>query len=133
MRRLFLLLPMLAACASNPALAPAPRVNLGEEFTLGLGQGASLDGTPYHVMFQKVIEDSRCAQGMTCVWEGNAKVEIVLMKDDTGFQLELNTSPRIPTAKNGSGLVVELRRLEPLPQAGAQTEGYTATLFARKE
>lgn len=142
---LFALL-LVSGCASVPDDEQSgwARARLDEEFTLALGDSISLDGTLYSIVFERVVEDSRCAQGMTCIWEGNARIELRLMEfvqwpptgapdtvGVTGFVLQLNTSPRIPTEKYDTGFVIDLRRLEPLPRAGEQTQGYTATLFAR--
>ena len=147
MRAAWLFLALISGCAT-PARQEgerAPPARLDEEFTLALGDSIVLSGTPYTITFNKVIEDSRCAQGMTCVWEGNARIEIRLWDfawppegeprsvGVTGFDLELNTSPRFPTEPYDTGFVMELRRLEPLPRAGAQTQAYTVTLVARKK
>lgn len=132
--------------SADPGAGTAtPRAQLAEEFTVALGDSIPLDGTPYSVVFEKVLEDSRCPSGTTCVWEGNARIEIMLREFDsnkaTGGKLTvevldlpvvLNTSPKFPTTKNGSGILVELRRLEPAPRADTPTKDYVATLFARK-
>ncbi|MFT5078151.1 MAG: hypothetical protein ACI9KI_000453 [Patiriisocius sp.] len=41
---------------------------------VGLDQTINLDGTS--ITFLKVIEDSRCPNGVDCIWEGEAKVLI---------------------------------------------------------
>jgi hypothetical protein len=118
---------------------------LDEEFTVALGDSIPLDGTEYSIVFARVIEDSRCPTDTTCVWEGNARIEIVLREfathtppggkltvDVLDLPVELNTIARFPPGENGSGLIVELRRLEPKPWADTPTKGYVATLFARK-
>jgi hypothetical protein len=123
----------------------SPRAQLGQDFTLALGDSIPLDGTPYSVVFEKVIDDSRCPTGTTCVWEGNAQIQIMLREfasnkppggklavEVLDLPVLLNTSAKFPTEKNGSGLVVELRRLEPTPRADTPTKGYVATLFVRK-
>ncbi|MDO8490663.1 MAG: hypothetical protein Q7T04_01450 [Dehalococcoidia bacterium] len=45
-------------------------VDLGQEFSLALGQGASLKGQQLRVRFLEVVTDSRCPTGATCVWQG---------------------------------------------------------------
>jgi hypothetical protein len=136
-------LVLLAGCASgDPSYAaPAgPRASLGREFSIALGESIPLEGTPYSLTFRRVLEDSRCAQGVTCVWEGNARLEIELLAFEhrpPGFEagsvsVELNTSSRIPTKDPGSGIIMEIRRLEPIPRSDAPTLGYVVTLFARK-
>jgi len=140
---------LLTGCVTGAdpgAGAASPRAQLGEEFTLALGDSIPLDPTGYSVVFEKVLEDSRCPTGTTCVWEGNARIEIMLREFSTDnppggkvmvevldLPIELNTSPKFPIAKNGSGLLVELRRLEPTPRPDTPTKDYVATLFARKQ
>lgn len=123
---------LLAGCATSTgpgAATSSARAQLGEEFSLALGDSIPLDGTPYVVVFEKVLEDSRCPLDVTCVWEGNARVAIGLSPD---MAVELNTSTRFPTKQDGYGLVLELRRLEPAPRTDTPTLGYTVTLIARK-
>jgi hypothetical protein len=139
---------LLTGCETraDPGAGPAiSRAQLGEEFILALGDSIPLDGTPYSVEFEKVIADSRCRTGATCVWEGNARIQIRLRElathkppdgklpvEGIDLPVELNTSAKFPKEKNVFGLVVELRRLEPRPHVDTTTKGYIATLVARK-
>jgi hypothetical protein len=130
----------LSACASAPpqSVAIAPMVKVGEEFTLALGEAAFVVDMGSIVVFHSVHEDSRCAVGTTCVWEGNARLALLIREawpldgkagppNDT--RLELNTSERFPQKLGFGKHVVELRRLEPVPSVGAQTTMYKATLL----
>lgn len=134
MRRLVPFL-LLAGCTADPGAHSQhlPAVALGQEFTLARGQGVSLEGTPYRVWFHDVIEDSRCAVDTTCVWEGNARVSVHLVADDQSLELELDTSPRIPTQPRDGDIQLQVVRLEPAPRAGIQTTGYSLTLLAREQ
>ena len=127
---------LVSGCASGPRQAPlsAPRALLDEEFTLALGDSIALEGTPYSIAFRDVIEDSRCAQGTICIWEGNARIELEF-RESAGrkFTWHLDTSSRIPTEKYDTGFAMELRRLDPQPREGVKTGGYNATLVARKK
>ena len=133
------LLALLAGCASIPrsgsgSESAGPRARFGEEFPLPLGESIPLDGSGYTIVFRKVLEDSRCPVDRTCVWEGNARIEIELkaaVEADSGL-VELNTSSRFPTPNAVAGVVFEVRRLEPAPRADTPTQGYVVTLFARK-
>ena len=60
---------MLAGC-STPAGKTV--VEPGEEFSLAIGQSASLKGENLEITFLDVTEDSRCPSGAVCVWEGRA-------------------------------------------------------------
>lgn len=148
MRRLLAsTLLMVIACASTPrpATPSLAHVKPGEEFTLALEQGnVAIEGTPYLLTFTRVFEDSRCPAGVTCIWEGNARISIFVSDfsqtdnwppgsnsvEIDGFIVTLNTSPRFPTEGGDGHLMLELRRLAPEPGAGEQTQGYAVTLVA---
>ena len=70
---------LLTAILAIPALlsaGPLP-VNLGVPFALGPGQSAEvIDGSLYFV-FTEILFDSRCPDGATCIWEGDAEAAVV--------------------------------------------------------
>jgi hypothetical protein len=130
----------LAGCAGAPA-TPVDAIKPGEEFTLTLRGDVRLADTPYVIIFEKVLEDSRCARGATCVWEGNARVQLILREysgvdrrtlEVLDLNIELDTHPRQTRQRRFDDYVIELRELEPYPALGTQTESssaYRATLF----
>lgn len=137
----------LASCAtgieSQSASEGGQRARLDTEFTLSLGDSVPLDGSPYLVKFAGVLEDSRCPVETTCIWEGNARIQLELMSFETWppssnsvavdtTTIEMNTSSRVPKPPDALGLGFEVRKLEPAPRADTPTTGYRATLFARK-
>lgn len=46
---------------------------LGEEFSLSIGQSASIEGEDLEIKFLEVTEDSRCARDVTCIQAGWAR------------------------------------------------------------
>ena len=48
------------------------KANLGEKFSLAIGQVASITGENLKIRFKEVIGDSRCPQGVQCIWAGEA-------------------------------------------------------------
>ena len=66
---------------------------LGEEFTLSAGEEAVIKGEGLKVQFESLVEDGRCPPEVKCVWQGNAKIRIRLLKAGEGEGLiELNTA-----------------------------------------
>lgn len=66
-----------AGCATvDTAVVAKP----GAEFSLALGQTAALNGTDYRITFSRVTEDSRCPVEVTCVWAGDAKIELTVAR-----------------------------------------------------
>ena len=75
----------------NPVGA-GPEVRLGNEFPVTPGTVISLSGEQLTVHFVTVSEDSRCPTDVRCVWSGNAKVGIRIVKSGLTEQaIELNT------------------------------------------
>jgi hypothetical protein len=74
----------------SPGCAPiqtAVIVEPGVSFTLAPGQAAEVKRTGTRIAFREVREDSRCPVDVTCVWAGDAKIEVVISRtgaaDDT--------------------------------------------------
>jgi len=59
------------ACSASPPTAPT-----GANITLRIGESVSIAGTPLVLTFVRIGEDSRCPPDVTCIWAGNASVEI---------------------------------------------------------
>ena len=134
MRRLLPLLFLLTGCTTGIQrdVDPIPSVALGQQFLLGQDVPVSLADTGYLLRFEKVLEDSRCALGVSCIWEGNARVVLQFIADRDEFTLELNTSARFATSATRGPFRVELRQLDPTPRADAPTTGYVVTLVVSK-
>jgi hypothetical protein len=134
MRRLLPLLFLLTGCTTGIQrdAGPIPSVALGQQFLLGQDVPVSLADTGYLLSFEKVLEDSRCPLGVSCIWEGNARVVVHFIADRDEFSLELNTSARFATSATRGAFRVELRQLDPTPRADAPTTGYVATLVVSK-
>jgi hypothetical protein len=64
------------------ASAGPAKVFLNKEFSLGIGQSASIDGEKLIIKFKAVLEDSRCPINVVCVWAGNGKVEFEALDTD---------------------------------------------------
>ncbi|HUV52646.1 MAG TPA: hypothetical protein VMW64_06185 [Dehalococcoidia bacterium] len=66
---LLLALFSLAGCSGE---TEAVKANLGQEFSLSLGQTVVIEGEELELRFLEVISDSRCAKDVTCIWQGQA-------------------------------------------------------------
>ena len=132
-----LLLLAATACRSEPAAPgqPVPEVvttTLGTEFDLRLGQSARIGDSGVTLVFQSVVEDSRCPTGVVCVWEGNGRVALGFRQAEDPLQTtELNTTLD-PRAAEVLGILVELVALLPWPVDGVATpqEDYVLRLKA---
>lgn len=62
---------------------------IGEEFSLSIGETASLKGEQLRIQFLEISEDSRCPRNVQCIWEGRAIAVIEVFKDNTSQEIEL--------------------------------------------
>ena len=109
----------LAACSSGgsePTGTGTPSPS-GERITLVVGESREIPGTGLTVEFLRVAEDSRCPIDVTCVWAGNALVQIgMAMGTGPTVPLELNTTLE-PRAVDWNGVRVTLRGVMPEPRS----------------
>lgn len=149
MRRLSLLslAGLVVACAGGGATttpAPAPSVGatagggitgarlsvtMGQQFSLHVGQSASVAGVSSVITFRAVRNDSRCPTGTQCVQAGNAEVVLdVAPAAGAPSSLTLNTTP--PGEQTLGNGILRLISLSPAPTAGATIDqsAYIATL-----
>jgi len=83
-----LILP-LAACGNTPAEVYA---DPGEEFSLSIGQSATIKGQSLRITFEDVIEDSRCPSDVTCIWAGRVSCIIKLADGSAPYRMVLTES-----------------------------------------
>lgn len=110
-------------------------IRLGQEFELKINQEAMVEGEGLAVAFESVLEDSRCPEGVDCIWSGNAKIKVRSGKQkQTLATIELNTNvgPKISSYLNYE---ISLVALKPRPKADkpVQPNEYKATLIVTKK
>lgn len=116
-------------CLALPACAATPQqqvVDPGVEFTLAPGEMAAVQGTGVKIRFVAVTQDSRCPKDTTCIWAGEVKAQIDVLKITQTWQVELPEGGN--TAVDGRR--VTLVRIEPQPVSTAKLapQDYRATL-----
>src|SRR5678815_3586380 len=93
---LALICVLLAFCgvlAANSDLTSGLDVaRLGREFKLNSGRQVTVKGTKLRIRFIAVENDSRCPRDVTCVWAGNAAVQLQLGTGKGSKTVTLNTS-----------------------------------------
>ena len=113
------------------------RVRLGQEFDLRVGRQAAVEGEGFRVKFASVVSDSRCPEGVACVWAGNAEVLIEAEAGGSRAGLKLNTHGGDGFPKEGrhQQYSVGLVALKPRPHkdVAVKAADYVATLVIRKE
>ena len=106
---------LIAACAGSPVQSPV-QVSPGQEFELELRQTAHITGTDLTVRFEAVESDSRCPADVTCVWAGDASVNLRLLGPGCDTLLRLHTDLE-PRRGAGCAIPLEVRGLQPTPRS----------------
>ena len=133
-----------ALIAFGGVLAASPHPNsaldvvrLGREFKLNAGRQVTVKGTKLRIRFIAVENDSRCPRDVTCVWAGNAAVQLQLGTGRGSKTVTLNTSKSASFVSEIEyhGYKVKLVDLSPYPRSDRKIapRDYTATLLVSKE
>ena len=90
---------------------------MGEEFSLSIGETASIKGEQLQIRFLEISEDSRCPRNVTCIWEGRAIAVIEVLQGDASQQIMLiEQGLSDPFAKEQFGEYEFLFRILPYPE-----------------
>jgi hypothetical protein len=127
----FMMAACLAACGNGTTTASTMTVPLGREFTLRVGETATVDGAALRVSVDKVAEDSRCPVDVQCVWEGDAIVSVAIADAAAPRSYQLHTSGRYEREATHGAYQVTLVRLDPAPRSTVplSSADYRATLL----
>ena len=136
---LFASFALFALFAFSPLFAQQPRraevIRLGQEFELKINQEAAIEGEGLAVVFESVLEDSRCPEGVDCIWSGNAKIRIRSSRQKHApAPIELNTNVG-PKSSSYLDYEIKLVELKPRPKADkpVQSNEYKAALIITKK
>ncbi len=94
-------------------------LELAAPVRLRAGQSARSPADRILITFDSVVEDSRCPQGVRCVWEGNAGIALSLKAPGGSAVVVLNTSTRFESRVSRLGFTIRLLEVSPLPEAEA--------------
>jgi hypothetical protein len=135
LNRALILLCAVAAASGCATVEPVIVAEPGVAFSVPLGKTATINGDGTKITFTRVAADSRCPTDVTCVWEGEAQIEIRISR--TGSPDE-TTLLRIH-AGNGEeitsgNLVIRFVGLKPVPRQadGNAPRAYVAELVVNR-
>lgn len=135
----WLVITSAALLGGQGGAGAAESARVGREFKVRAGQVVTFEGESLRLKFKEVAEDSRCPEGVACVWAGNAEVLVEVGGRRGGVKgtLRLNTSASLRKAGEGRyrRYTIKLLELNPRPShEGKVAAGeYTATLLVVKE
>lgn len=91
-----------------------------EFLTVKAGKQAVGKKSKIKVKFVSVVEDSRCPEGVNCVWAGNAKIKVLISNGMTSREYEMNSNLG-PKGDTFDGWAIYLEDLTPYPKANVKT------------
>jgi hypothetical protein len=123
---------LIAGCASQTNQLTS---KIGEEFSIGVGQSASIEGEELRVKFVEVISDSRCPMGANCIWEGEATCLVDIIYNESVYRKTL-TQPGMagsPSQADFEDYTIVFN-VEPYPSTDAEirTTDYRLRLTVNK-
>ena len=119
MRKLALLMVVFVVLLSvgSACCLGAVEADLGQEFSLAIGQKALITGEDLEIRFIEVSEDSRCALDVVCPWEGRVKCLLEITRDGVSEEITL-TQPGLtdqPAQEVYQGYIFTFN-VEPYPE-----------------
>lgn len=126
----------LAALLALPACASVDSIIIAEPdvaFSLPVGKTAGVAGSTTRLTFRQVSEDSRCPTNVVCVWEGDARIELLPVRDGTVGQAVI-LSLHTPNEAQVGDLFVRFVGLAPYPATPdpGSPRQYVAELVIRR-
>ncbi len=125
---------IVAALSGCAAMEPTVSAEPGVAFSLPIGKTAVINGDGAKITFKQVREDSRCPTDVTCVWEGDAKIEVTILRTGSPAQMTV-LSLHVPNNEVSSGaLQIRFVGLTPVPRQadGTAPRAYVAQLIVNR-
>jgi hypothetical protein len=116
-------------------LSGGKEAQLDQEFEIRIGERVSIKKEGLTVSFTRVAEDSRCPEGVQCIWAGNGKILLRVSKARRpAATMRLNTGME-PRQDDYRGYDVKLVNLNPYPKDGVviKRKEYVATLIVSRK
>jgi hypothetical protein len=131
---IFSFLFIFAAAVAEPAASIPKEAALGQEFEIKIGQQVSIRSEGLKLSFTQVAEDSRCPEGVQCIWAGNGKIVLRVSqarRRSSVMRLNTTTDPKQAAYR---GYEVKLVGLNPYPKKDApiRRREYVATLVVTR-
>src|SRR5205807_2471472 len=96
----------------------SPSIN---ETQIQLKVNQTMESDNIKVKFLNVIEDSRCPAGVTCIWEGQVKITVNIIKNDqslSNFVLTSRAEQQDMAIQTFDGHSIQVVRVDPYPTSG---------------
>lgn len=120
-KKLFLIGCLFVMLVLSTIACGGTKAKLGQEFSLHIGESASIEGEELRIRFIEVVEDSRCPRGAECVWAGQIKCAVEITHRGPSQRVDL-TQPGLagfPPEESFKQYIITFR-IEPYPVLGKE-------------
>ncbi|MGI0064954.1 MAG: hypothetical protein ACREAL_08825 [Nitrosopumilaceae archaeon] len=110
-------------------------VKLGSEFELSINHSAEIASEEMKITFLNVTADSRCPSDVTCIWQGQAGIELDVQKGEVESTVSLSIGgDSSPEESIFNSYLIQLVDISPYPIStkNIQPEDYTVTIKITK-
>ena len=134
----FLSITLVSLEQESFAQSSAPisiEANLDSEFALQVNQSAEIKSEDMKITFLNITSDSRCPSDVTCIWQGQAGIELDVQKGEVESTVSLSIGgDSSPEESIFNSYLIQLVDLSPYPIStkNIQPEDYTATIKITK-
>jgi len=134
----FLSITLVSLEQESFAQSSAPisiEANLDSEFALQVNQSAEIKSEDMKITFLNITSDSRCPSDVTCIWQGQAGIELDVQKGEVESTVSLSIGgDSSPEESIFNSYLIQLVDLSPYPIStkNIQPEDYTATIKVTK-
>ena len=106
----------------------------GVAFELPVGKTAALNGNGARITFKQVKEDSRCPTDVTCVWAGDARIELTISRNGSSDDTKILSLSAANSEARSGDIQIRFVGLTPVPrQADAnKPRAYVAQLVVNR-
>lgn len=129
---------VLFATACTPKVgSDISEFQLNQPFELSIGKSAKQEPGRLKLTFSNVTEDSRCPEGLNCMWEGRVTTSIIAATSDGSqtFSISREGTPKNPPAVKFQGYTIRLLDVAPYPKKDVKIDkqSYAVKLSVGKE
>jgi len=109
-----------------------------ETYNIALGETLSIDS--YTIAFVEVLEDSRCPKNMTCVWQGRARVKLIIEPETGPEEEQIVILGKLQSEEKANTVLasivnqaLEVVALSPYPDANTELDTKSYTLMIQRK
>jgi len=98
---IFIMINGLLFASCNQSKGDSVKAGLDSDFKLPVGKTVEIKTENILIQFDKVISDSRCPSGVTCVWAGEAKCVLRVTQNQKTSEITITQSGSSESTNSG--------------------------------